>query len=42
MFIPFERNDALCFSQDGKTAYRIFVFGKNIRYLNGFSKEILF
>ena len=33
MFIPFIRNDVPGYSLDGKTAYRIFVFGKNIRYL---------
>lgn len=39
MFIPFVRNDVPCFSNDGKTAYRIFVFGKNIRYLKDFQKK---
>ena len=33
MFIPFIRNDVPGYSLDGKTAYRIFVFGKNIRYI---------
>ena len=33
MFIPFIRNDVPGYSLDRKTAYRIFVFGKNIRYL---------
>jgi hypothetical protein len=33
MFIPFIRNDVPGYSLDGKTAYRIFVFGKNIKYL---------
>lgn len=33
MFIPFIRNDVPGYSLDGKTAYRIFVFGKNIRYV---------
>ena len=35
MFIPFIRNDVPGYSLDGKTAYRIFVFGKNIRYIKG-------
>ncbi len=39
MFIPFIRNDDLCFGSDGRTAFRIFVFGKNIRYLNDFQKK---
>ena len=34
-FIPFIRNDVPGYSLDGKTAYRIFVFGKNIRYIKG-------
>ena len=33
MFIPFIRNDVPGYSLDGETAYRIFVFGKNIKYL---------
>ncbi len=39
MFIPFMRNDVPCFGQDGSTAYRIFVVGKNIRYLTEFQKK---
>lgn len=39
MFIPFIRNDVPCFEQDGKTSYRIFVFGKNIRYLDDFKSR---
>lgn len=39
MFIPFMRNDGPYFGQDGSTAYRIFVVGKNIRYLNEFQKK---
>ena len=35
MFIPFIRNDVPGYSLDGKTAYRIFVLGKNIRYIKG-------
>ena len=35
MFISFIRNDVPGYSLDGKTAYRIFVFGKNIRYIKG-------
>ena len=35
MFIPFIRNDVPGYSLDGKTAYRIFVFGKSIRYIKG-------
>ena len=35
MFISFWRNDVPGYSLDGKTAYRIFVFGKNIRYIKG-------
>ncbi len=39
MFIPFMRNDVPCFGQDERTAYRIFVYGKNIRYLDDFKKK---
>lgn len=39
MSIPFLRTDDPCFESDGKTAYRIFVFGKNIRDLNDFQKK---
>lgn len=35
MFIPFWRNDVPGYSLGGETAYRIFVNGKNIRYLKG-------
>ena len=39
LFIPFMRNDVPYFGQDGSTAYRIFVVGKNIRYLNEFQEK---
>lgn len=39
MFIPFRRNDVPCFDFDGRTAYRIYIFGKNIRYLDEFKKK---
>ena len=35
MFIHFIRNDVPGYSPDGEIAYRIFVFGKNIRYIKG-------
>ena len=39
MFIPFERNDIPNFDSAGRTAYRIFVYGKNIKYLAEFKKK---
>ena len=39
LFIPFERNDIPNFDSDGRTAYRIFVEGKNIQYLTDFKKK---
>ena len=39
MFISFQRNDIPNFDSDGRTAYRIFVYGKNIKYLDDFKKK---
>ncbi len=39
MFISFKRNDIPNFDLDGRTAYRIFVYGKNIKYLDDFQKK---
>lgn len=39
MFITFERNDIPNFDLEGRTAYRIFVYGKNIKYLEDFKKK---
>ena len=41
LFIPFERNDIPNFDSDGRTAYRIFVEGKNIQYLTDFKKKYM-
>lgn len=38
-FIPFKRNDIPCFDIKGRTAYRIFVYGKNVKYLDDFQKK---
>ena len=39
MFISFRRNDIPGFDLDGRTAYRIYAFGKNIKYLDDFQKK---
>ncbi|AVM69461.1 hypothetical protein C3V36_09530 [Lachnospiraceae bacterium oral taxon 500] len=39
MFISFKRNDIPGFDLDGRTAYRIYAFGKNIKYLDDFQKK---
>ena len=41
LFIPFKRNDIPNFDSDGRTAYRIFVEGKNIQYLTDFKKKYM-
>ena len=41
LFIPFKRNDIPNFDSYGRTAYRIFVEGKNIQYLTDFKKKYM-
>ena len=41
LFIPFKRNDIPNFDSNGRTAYRIFVEGKNIQYLTDFKKKYM-
>ena len=39
MFIAFKRNDIPNFDLERRTAYRIYVFGKNLKYLDAFQKK---